>query len=118
MVVLPVTFSSFPFPFNVSYAIADATKIDEYAPKPIPINNAKINPLKLSPPKMKIANNTNKVVNVVLKVLPNVLEIESSNNPAKVIDFFSRKYSRILSKIITVSFKEYQITVRIAAMKS
>ena len=80
--------------------------MEEYAPKAIPINKAKINPLRFSPPKIKMANNTNKVVKEVLKVLPKVLEIESSNNPAKVRAFFSLKYSLILSKIVTVSFRE------------
>ena len=102
---LPCTSSSFP-DLRKSYAIADAIKMDEYAPKPIPINNANINPLRLSPPKMKIARITSKVVNVVLNVLPKVLEIASSNNPDKVSAFFSLKYSLILSKIITVSLIE------------
>ena len=92
--------------------------MDEYVPKPIPINIANINPLRLSPPKMKMAKITRIVVNEVLNVLPNVLEIESSNNPANVNDFFSLKYSLILSKMITVSLIEYPNTVRIAAIKS
>ena len=80
--------------------------MDEYVPKPIPINKQNINPLKFSPPKMKIAKITRIVVNEVLNVLPKVLEIESSKSPAKVSDFFSLKYSLILSNTITVSLME------------
>ena len=58
-----------------------------------PKNNANINPFKLSPPKKNIAIITSKTVNEVLKVLPSVLEIESSNNPAKVRDFSFQIFS-------------------------
>ena len=40
-----------------------------------------------------MAKITKMVVKEVLNVLPKVLEIESSNNPAKVSDFLSFKYS-------------------------
>jgi len=79
--------------FIQSYAIADATKIDEYVPKPIPINNANINPFILSPPKINIAKITSKVVIDVLKVLPRVLLIESSKSFERLIFFFSLMYS-------------------------
>ena len=55
---------------------------------------------------MKMAKITKMVVSEVLKVLPKVLEIESSNKPAKVMDFYSLKYSRILSNTITESLME------------
>ena len=92
--------------------------MEEYVPKAIPKSKANINPRRFSPPKMKMAKITKMVVNEVLKVLPKVLEMESSNNPANVKDFFSLKYSRILSNTITVSLMEYPRTVNIAAIKS
>ena len=46
---------------------------DEYVPITRPINKAKINPLILSPPKIKITNKTKNTVNDVKIVRLNVL---------------------------------------------
>ncbi len=57
----------------VSYIIGEAINNEEYVPTITPIIMANINPFIDPPPKKKIDNNTIKVVNDVLTVLPKVL---------------------------------------------
>src|ERR1035437_2035544 len=64
-------FASFPLSKSITSGVA--IQMDEYVPITIPINNANENPRIVSPPKMKIANNTKKIVNEVLIVRLNVL---------------------------------------------
>ena len=71
-----------------------------------------------SPPKINIAKRTTRVVNDVLSVL---LKVEFSA-PLTVFvnshDLLINLNSLILSNTTTVSFKEYPITVNIAAIKA
>jgi hypothetical protein len=53
--------------------IGEAINKDEYVPTITPMIKANIKPLIESPPKTNMANNTIKVVNEVLTVLPKVL---------------------------------------------
>ena len=105
--------AAFPF-LTKSNMIGVAINKDEYVPTTTPMIKANINPLIESPPKIKIANNTTKVVkdvfNVRLKVLLNEVSITLLNGQSVC----SLKNSRILSNTTTVSFNEYPITVRIA----
>ena len=71
-----------------------------------------------SPPKMKMASNTTKVVDEVFKVLPSVLLNDTSTILSNFQEVCSLKYSLTLSNTITVSFNEYPITVKIAAIKA
>ena len=71
-----------------------------------PTINANIKPLIDSPPKTKIDTNTTKVVNDVFKVLLRVLFNAPSTILGNSQDVFIFRYSRILSKTTTVSFKE------------
>ena len=76
-----------------------------------------LKPLITSPPKIKIANNTTNVVDDVFKVLPKVLLKDTFITLPKFQVECSFRYSLILSNTITVSFIEYPITVKIAAIK-
>ena len=56
--------------------MGEATNIDEYVPIKTPNIIAKENPLKISPPKIKIENKANKVVTEVIIVLASVSLID------------------------------------------
>ena len=71
-----------------------------------------------SPPKMKMAKSTTKVVNEVFKVLLMVLFTAALMTLDNFQLGFSLKYSRMRSNTTTVSFNEYPITVKIAAIKA
>ena len=58
------------------FKIGDATNIDEYVPTKTPKIIAKENPLKISPPKVNIENNANKVVTDVIIVRAKVSLID------------------------------------------
>src|SRR5690606_38407245 len=102
----------------VSYIIGEAINNDEYVPTIIPTIRANIKPLIDSPPKMKMANNTNKVASEVINVLLKVLLNDTSTNFWKFQLVCSLIYSLTLSNTITVSFSEYPTTVKIAAINA
>ena len=83
-----------------------AIKTEEYVPTTTPIISANINPLIDSPPKIKIAIRTSKVVKDVFKVLLSVLFKALFTVKSKFTLPFSPKNSLILSNTTTVSFSE------------
>ena len=96
-----------------------AIKIELYVPMTTPIIRAKINPLILSPPKLKMVNRTTNVESEVLMVRESVLFKASLINVlSSRFPLYRPTYSRIRSKTTTVSLIEYPMTVRIAAMKA
>ena len=103
---------------KVSNITGVAIKTDEYVPTITPIIKANINPWIDSPPKINIAKRTTKVVNDVFNVL---LRVEF-NAPFTILlnshDLLINLNSLILSNTTTVSFNEYPITVRIAAINA
>ena len=70
----------------VSFITGVAMNKEEYVPTKIPTQIANTNPRIVSPPKMKIANNTTKVVAEVLIVLLNVEFNALLTNPLKSLD--------------------------------
>ena len=104
--------------FSVSCITGVAINTEEYVPTSTPTIRANNNPLKESAPKVNIAHNPTKVVNEVfkvrLKVLLNAL-LTTLSNFQLVCSF---KYSLMRSNTTTVSFNEYPITVKIAAIKA
>ena len=98
--------------------IGVAINTDEYVPTITPTIRANNKPLNESAPKANIANNTTKVVKDVFKVLLNVLFNAEFTVLSKFQLVCSFKNSLILSKTTTVSFNEYPITVKIAAIKA
>ena len=81
-----------------------------------PMASATAKPRITSPPKMAIATKTKRVVADVLIVRDNV-EFNASFIFSQISRLgYSVRYSLILSKITTVSFKEYPMMVRMAAM--
>ena len=104
---------------RVSFIIGVATKTEEYVPTKTPMINANNNPLKESAPKMNIASKTTNVVNDVFKVLDKVLfNAELTVFSKSHVEECYFKNSLILSNTTTVSFKEYPITVSIAAINA
>ena len=104
---------------RVSFIIGVATKTEEYVPTNTPMINANNSPLRESAPKMNIANKTTNVVNDVFKVLDKVLfNAELTVFSKSDVEECSFKNSQILSNTTTVSFKEYPITVSIAAINA
>ena len=83
----------------------------------IPTIIANMNPRRLSPPKTKMAKSTIKVVKDVFNVRLKVL-FKASFTCSPLFHPFRLTISRIRSNTTTVSFKEYPITVRIAAIKA
>lgn len=80
---------------------------EEYVPTTTPISKANIKPLITSPPKENIINKTKNVVKEVLTVLLKVLfRAELTNSLSYLEDVELLKYSLILSKTTTVSFRE------------
>ena len=71
-----------------------------------------------SPPKIKIVNSTSSVVNDVFNVLLKVLFKAVLTTLVISQEVFIFLYSLILSKTTTVSFNEYPITVRTAAINA
>ena len=71
--VILIEIYAFPFSLMNSTTKGVATNKEEYVPKITPINIAKENPLKISPPKMKMIRRTAivhiPVITVLLKVL-------------------------------------------------
>ena len=101
-----VTLGSGITEIQISYAIGVAMNTEEYVPITIPTNNANTKPRRFSPPKMKIASNVTRVVSDVFIVRDNVEQIAWL-----MFCFISRFgynviYSRIRSKITTVSLIE------------
>ncbi|MCY1509997.1 hypothetical protein D9M68_443560 [compost metagenome] len=101
----------------VSQRTGVAMNNDEYVPTMIPTSIANINPRIDSPPKINMINNTMIIVNEVFNVLDIVVLTDLFTISLKLPFVLPARYSRILSNTITVSFIEYPITVRIAAMK-
>ena len=105
---------------NKSTTTGDAINIEEYVPTNTPTISENTNPIKFSPPNKNIIINTNNVVKDVFMVLLIVEFIDLFDNSINLSLFNPNLFvvfSLILSNIITVSFKEYPITVNIAAIK-
>ena len=89
-----------------SLTIGVATKIDEYVPTKIPINNANANPLMVDPPNTSNIATTINVVNDVTTVLEKVLFNAESNISSFSLLVYIPRYSLILSNTTTVSLIE------------
>ena len=90
--------------------------IEEYVPTINPTNKINVNSFNELPPKINNIKTINIVLNEVIVVLVNVLVIELLIFDVKSTFSLFLNDSLILSKIITVLFTEYPISVSIEAI--